>query len=553
MRKSALGSWYWICVYAAFAVVPVPAKTQERPPGQLPSAEAHVDNPALGSAAAEPNYEGRIARLEDRLELSLALKDERIQSIDDRSENIFKLLQLVGALAGASLLFFSLRDVFFRWREAQRQRSIDDIVKDTMNLQKSASQQQVELGAIHLSNAETNVKQQADGLQNVNRVIEVVRQTLAFRLEQEKTITATLDEIQRMKAEQERSRVRKLAHVNSILNPFKKMNRMQFASLTDEQYKRGLRLQSLVNDNEFLGDQGYELSGSLLYVCGVLSYYDNDVIEARELLDRAAASRAPDHEGTLKTSPDYRARFAFIHYFQALVHKNWGELARARQEIEQSATLLEGHEGEFLAPVTRAEILSYTAGDEDRCRTALEGLLRRAEAIQSAGSLNENQSKLRNRMLVLIGNTYFVRGEFNDALAQYCKAISFNPRDYYALASAAQCEQALGSLVDAREHFRACLLAVEASGDIRRKRERITRAVIAVIAAGAARECGDAARFESLAGEARELLSGALSVADMSPKFFSPATKRLVDATHLLLELDPQRGADGPASQRVTA
>jgi tetratricopeptide (TPR) repeat protein len=487
-----------------------------------------------------------MTRIEERLDLALTLKDEKIQSISDRSENIYKLFQLVGVFAAVALFFFSIRDIVFRWREGQRQRSIDDIVKETMNLQKSATQQQLQFGELHLTEAKTNLRQQGEGLQNVNQVIEVVRQTLAFRLEQEEKVAKTIGEIERMKTERDRAKKQKFAHAVAILDHLNKMSRMQFASLTDEQYKRGIRLQGLVNElEEFLVDQDFEVAGRLLYTCGVIAYYDNDVIEAKAYLDRAAQCRAPDHEGELGTNPNYRKRFGFTHYFRALIYKNWGDLSEAQHEIEQGVKLLE-EAGEFLTPVTKAEVLSYIVGDEDRCQAELQSLLRRTDDLEAAlknkgESLDANQARLRNRMLVLSGNTHFVRKNgLGEALVQYTKAIGFNSNDYYALTSAAQCERALGDEHAAASHFRECLDAIERSGDIRRKRERITRAVIAVTAANAAKGCGDEVRREQWTREARELLSGNLAVDGMSPKFFSPSTKRLIGAAELLKELDSQ-------------
>jgi uncharacterized protein HemY len=152
--------------------------------------------------------------------------------------------------------------------------------------------------------------------------------------------------------------------------------------------------------------------------------------------------------------------------------------------------------------------------------------------------LDANQVRLRNRMLLLLGNTHFQQNAFAEALAQYTKTIGFSSNDYYALFSAAQCGGELGDKITATDHFRKSLDAIERSGDLRRKRERTTRAVIAVIAAKAARSCDDNERRERYAREARELLSGNLTVGGLSPKFFSPTTKRLVNAMELLKEMD---------------
>jgi tetratricopeptide (TPR) repeat protein len=542
--------WYllkYLIIIAVMAMMGLPGVAQSGSPSQsAPTKPVHdgvVSTPAVAQALSGLSLEERITRVEERLNLALALKDERIQSINERSENTFKLLQFFSALAALALLFFSIRDIALRWKEGQRQRGIDEIVRDTMNLQKSAAQQQIRFGQLRLDQVEASPNQQFDAVKNVNDVIGVVRQTLAFRLEQEEKVAEVLGKIQSMEDEQGRIKKQKLAQAITILEHLR-MSRMEFATLTDEQHKRGIRLQGLVNDLDgFLTEQDFQVAGNLLYTCGVVAYYDNDIIEAKSYLDRAAERRATDHVGELKTNDDYRNRFAFIHHFRALIHKNWGDLSEAQHEIEQSAKLLENLPNEFLTPVTKAEIQSYIVGSEERCRAELQDLMQRISDLETGlkkdyKALNANQAKLRNRMFVLCGNTYFMQKAFQDALIQYTKAIEFNQNDYYALSSAARCKKALGDGLAAEEYFRHALEAIERSADLRKKRERITRAVIAVIAENAANGCGERVRQEQYGREARELLSGKLEVDGLSPKFFSPSTARLVSSAELLNELE---------------
>jgi hypothetical protein len=66
-------------------------------------------------------------------------------------------------------------------------------------------------------------------------------------------------------------------------------------------------------------------------------------------------------------------------------------------------------------------------GEERRSRAELEGLFRRTSELEAAlakegKSLNANQTRLRNRILVLLGNTHFVTGSFRDALEPYNRA-----------------------------------------------------------------------------------------------------------------------------------
>ncbi len=511
-------------------------------PPNVPLPQLSSQSGTTPAAAGTPSLDQRTTVLEERLNTALALKDERITDLKDRIDGVYKLAAFVAAIASILLVLFSVRDIFSRVKEGQRQRGIDDIVKEMMRLQNVALTQQVALGAMQVEKATANPNQFGP-VQNVSGVIEAVQKTLAFRLEQEQRVAEAIAEIAKLKAEGERSRKQKFDAAVSIFDHFRNMNRMQYAGLTDEQRARALRLVGLVGDlDDSLGEKGFDLAGGLLYSTGVIQYYENDVIDARTRLDRSAQFRAADHQAELETHESYRIRFAFIHYFRALIQKNWGDLSEALREIEQSAKLLQTRPGEFLTPVTKAEIRSYIVGDESRCRSEVTVLLKRIKDLETAlvaegKTLDANQVRLRNRSLLILGNTYVAVGDHGEARKIYDEAVKFIPDDYYALASVAQCCRVLNDPA-ASDFFARCLGAIERSGDWQRKRERITRALIVVHAARAARGCADQARFDQYSREARTILGGDLAVDGFAPKFFSPTTKRLVSAKELLAEVN---------------
>jgi len=83
------------------------------PPQSAPANPAQAGaapTPAVAQAAGNLSMEERIRRLEEQVNLALALKDERIQSLIERSESIYKQLQYVAGFAALALLFFSIRD-----------------------------------------------------------------------------------------------------------------------------------------------------------------------------------------------------------------------------------------------------------------------------------------------------------------------------------------------------------------------------------------------------------------------------------------------------------
>lgn len=492
-------------------------------------------------ATANSSVTERLQRLEQRAEVAAVQNQERFQSLNDRYESMFRLLQIVSIIAAVALGVLSINDIVQRRREAARQRGLDEVGKEMINLQKSVAEQQIDFGRLQLGHTNDSLQHQVQSVKSVNEVISVVRQTLDFRLEQERKVAQALHDIEEIRDERKRERDAKLKQAKSILEPFLQMSRMDFPALTEEQYKRGIKLRSLSEDLTF-SPEDFDLSGSVFYACGVLAYYDNDIVDAKHFLQSAVDVRAADHEGALNTDEKYRRRFAFAHYFRALIQKNWGDIGEALHEINQSDRLLGIQPDEFLTPVTKAEIYSVRKPIDPQCQHTLKTLLEKMDSLEQAKraegkGLNQNQLRLRNRMLLLYGNTFFVDHKYSEALSKYGDAAGHNESDYYALASAGQCAAQLGDTAVAKKFCERAVRAVERSGDLTRKRERITRAVLAVTAAHAAHGANDEARRNEYVKQARELLSGNLAVDGLTPKFFSPTTKYLVTSEELLNEL----------------
>src|SRR6185295_8421436 len=99
---------------------------------------------------------------EDRLAVLLAAKDDRIANATEQSQRLYDLFQIVGVVGGVALLIFTVRDMLSRSRENSRQRTIDEIVKDAMVLQKSATAKQLELLDIRIGAEKGDVSRAAD-------------------------------------------------------------------------------------------------------------------------------------------------------------------------------------------------------------------------------------------------------------------------------------------------------------------------------------------------------------------------------------------------------
>lgn len=126
--------------------------------------------------------------------------------------------------------------------------------------------------------------------------------------------------------------------------------------------------------------------------------------------------------------------------------------------------------------------------------------------------LDPNQKRLRNRRCWFFWATPILSTAITHELWKNISELShFVPRTTMPTESWLSVWNVLRTRVR-REYWERCLNAIEKSGDFIHKRQRITRAGIAVLAARAARSCGNNERADYWANEAREFLRGDLSV-----------------------------------------
>src|ERR1051325_3039387 len=118
--------------------------------------------PQTSTAAAPPrtasSLEERVAKLESRTEPALALLNERIQLINERSQLSTEILKYASIIGGLLILFYTIRDGMLRSRESQRQRGIDEVVKEMMKLQ-------LQFGQLQVGEAGASLTHQGAGLQ----------------------------------------------------------------------------------------------------------------------------------------------------------------------------------------------------------------------------------------------------------------------------------------------------------------------------------------------------------------------------------------------------
>lgn len=218
---------------------------------------------------------------------------------------------------------------------------------------------------------------------------------------------------------------------------------------------------------------------------GIIAYYDNDVFKSREML-RIAERFYSFSDQEIESMPrDQRLSVAFTQYYLALIEKNYHEMAAAKDHIEKSyAVYGQNEQEELLTPATRAEILSYL-GDMDNARAAIQEVLNRANKLQDREPLKRHDAIYALRARLLLGNTYYVRGEWGEALRHYEDTLKADVRrdnSYYAYHSIAQVYHQLGDEERAQESKRQAYKDLVDTGHLRTKVALDTRILLNALA-----------------------------------------------------------------------
>jgi tetratricopeptide (TPR) repeat protein len=172
---------------------------------------------------------------------------------------------------------------------------------------------------------------------------------------------------------------------------------------------------------------------------------------------KIAESFFPFSEQPLSKMPsDQRYGTAFTRYYLALIEKNYGDIRQAQNYIEDSYVAWgKGIDNELLTPTARAEILSYAPGGIDKAREAIAEILERIKNLKRGGRpLAKHDAICAVRVSLMLGNTYYLESEWQQALAHYQDALKADEGHYYpyyTYHSLAQAQRKLGQEAEANQ------------------------------------------------------------------------------------------------------
>ncbi len=294
-------------------------------------------------------------------------------------------------------------------------------------------------------------------VESLNTILATFQRIMEFKVdeagdtrqlvEQMKSQLAELEAAQRQQVEEllaSAMRLRRPRHICASPDPYLRKQMAEFCTQMD-----GIQRLVLERYAGMASPAQNRRYGEIYLRRGIIAYYENDMVKAREMLDTAAKFFPVPAlaQEIASMPPNDRPPTAFIQFYLALIEKNYGEMKKARDHIEKSYAVYGQNEPDELAtPVTRAEILSYL-GDMDKAREAIQEVLARADALRQIESLKPHDAAYALRAQLLLGNTYYVQGEWRKAFECYQKTLRGDVRRdnvYYAYISIAQVYRQLG-------------------------------------------------------------------------------------------------------------
>jgi hypothetical protein len=186
--------------------------------------------------------------------------------------------------------------------------------------------------------------------------------------------------------------------------------------------------------------------------------------------------------------------------------------------LAEASVLLKDKAGEYLVPITLAEVKSYIEADRREALRALNGHIASLEATGT--KMDRNQGRLLVRAYILKGN--LEKGE--TSTSAYAKALEHDREHPYAKLSLALMTN---DESERKRLFKEGLDLLERTKALT-KPEITTRGTAIAWTIIAAREIGESVRAADHLRVLQSLESEALSTGGRVPLFFSPIAKRLV-------------------------
>lgn len=438
-----------------------------------------------------------------------------------------ELLTWVSGYVAVFLILISFYEVFTRERNRKQQ------------------------SEVHEKNIEA-LGSQIENLSKVGELINLITSSFDLQHKAYEQQASWKDEIDKNKR-RKHLRLTKFKKLYDDLQPFTKMSRLEWPSISHEQQ---LQIQESIGRFERIDDdlgieEEFETDLKVPHTCyllGVGAFYRNDINTALNYFQRSISLYDLHGSGfdNLK-STEHRFPYIYNHHFLGLIEKNWhrenvpleANIEKSKASFERVHKWLADKEGELLTPITYAEVLSYMPGERTMSKGVLESAIKKMEILKNGGktfsknnvnNLDKNQIALLSRAYLILGNLAFLNKHDDDAAEMYAKAIDLMDSNYYAWFSKAMISSKLNKK-DWEAEYASGLERMNKAGVIN-KPEITTRGTILAWAVIASYKIDAPQKYE-YHSSFNELIEKSRPIGERKPMFFCPISKMLEEHSEL--------------------
>lgn len=398
--------------------------------------------------------------------------------------------------------------------------------------------QQKEIGNKVSLHTDKMLDEQLANVSKLGEVINLVKNVFTFQLDKEtkqQELLKNLDSLQRTVAELTKGFERQYEEACESILKLEKVKAMNWSGLSPEDLSTAARARNIYDALLEVIKKSQEQKNPyrharMLQLMGITAYYANDIESAFRFLTES--------DETYKRNPgssEHAIPRAYTKHFLGVAAKSWHHteaafLGEALKYLIDAYETFKADEGQFLTPVTLAEVYSYLDTEQSKASEMLINLQQRLEAKPK---LDPNQNALLVRCYLLLGNIAIRAGRLEDARRFYGQAKSKDPQNPFAELSLLHSSEKSSR---SPENWKHGLELLERSQALA-KRETTTRMTVLVWACVSAYKAGEHLRQQEYQKDFDNMSKGVRDDSDRKPFSFSPLSKKLVKFKELQAEL----------------
>ncbi len=383
---------------------------------------------------------------------------------------------------------------------------------------------------------------QSTGVDQVSKIMDVVKRTLESRLtaekqarEEAKKASGELDKVlgeikfldQFFKNFQTNIRNARSILENTASQWAQEISRHDFRRMANDLSGFARQFDTFKAENEGLEEQPHqEFSARVLYIRGIAAHYANRPEVTKQYLTQVAAFQQPE---TGETEIAYNRRVANAFYYLGLTESNFGNYQNAIDSFDKANERdIQGRD--FLTRVVTAEACAMN-GDYERALLFIREIEDGLHAIEgNERRLSNFHLRLRSRASLVLANMAIMKrgADWRDEVRQMLEPVhGADPQYYYATATLAQACTNQGNADDEQKLFREACEAIEHSGDFFTVIEARSQILLRMVAGMCCKHVpGEEKRSEEHLDRADGLLGSLPKIGPQICTVFSALSKR---------------------------